>query len=82
MKARVEVRFKPGVLDPEAEAIRRALEPMADGLLGEVTRTRVIELELATADPEEARRLAATMADQLLANPVIEAYVVQVDNGR
>ena len=46
MKARVEVSFRPGVLDPEAQAIERALGALGFEGVREVRRTKVIELEL------------------------------------
>ena len=50
MKARVEIGFRPGVLDPEAQAIGRALGSLGFDSVREVRRTKVIELELDGSD--------------------------------
>ncbi|HUC18237.1 MAG TPA: phosphoribosylformylglycinamidine synthase subunit PurS [Acetobacteraceae bacterium] len=78
MKAIVTVMPKPGVLDPQGKAIARALDHLGFGGVGEVRAGKVIELELAATDPEAARREAASMAEQLLANTVIESFSVAI----
>lgn len=74
MRAIVTIRFKNGVLDPEAVAIGRALEGLGFAEVRGVRRRKVIELELAQTDREAARARVAAMCEQLLANPVIETY--------
>ena len=78
MKAIVTVMPKPGVLDPQGKAIARALGHLGFGGVGEVRAGKVIELELPDADPEAARKTAAAMAEQLLANTVIESFSVAI----
>ncbi len=78
MKAIVTVMPKPGVLDPQGKAIARALGHLGFGSVGEVRAGKVIEVELASADPEAARKEAAAMAEQLLANTVIESFSVTI----
>ncbi len=78
MKAIVTVMPKPGVLDPQGQAIARALGHLGFGGVGEVRAGKVIEVELADADPEAARQTAAAMAEQLLANTVIESFSVTI----
>ena len=77
MKATVLVRPKPGILDPQGEAVGSAL-----GHLGfEVSDARVgkvIDFELEAADPTVAKALVEKMCDQLLANPLIESYEVEI----
>ena len=74
MKARVEVSFRQGVLDPEAVAIERALGGMGfSGIDGE-RRAKVIELDLAATDRTSAEAQVKSMCERLLANPVIETY--------
>ena len=78
MKAVVSIGFKPGVLDPEAQAIERALTSMGfEGVSG-VRRTRVLEFELEAADRPSAEARAREMCERLLANPVIETYRVEI----
>ena len=74
MRARVTVRLKSAVLDPQGEAIERALKGLGFGGVGNVRVGKIVELDV---DDVDGHKLAA-MADQLLANPVIEDYAVEM----
>ena len=75
MKARVHVTLKPGVLDPQGEAIRHALGSLGfDGVEG-VRQGKVIELDLAEGTAEDTIR---DMCEKLLANTVIENYRIEI----
>lgn len=77
MKARVEVTLKPGVLDPQGEAIRHALGSLGfDGVDG-VRVGKVIEIELEAQDRANAEAEVGRMCEKLLANTVIEDYRVE-----
>ncbi|HFD17148.1 MAG TPA: phosphoribosylformylglycinamidine synthase, purS protein [Rhodospirillales bacterium] len=78
MKARVAIRYRPGVLDPEARAIEKALANLGFTGVRGVARTRIIELELEAADREAAEAEVRRMSEELLANPVIETYSVTI----
>jgi len=78
MKARVHIRFKEGVLDPQGKAIGHALASLGFTGLGEVRQGKLIELELAETDREKAREQVEKMCEQLLANPVIENYDIEL----
>lgn len=78
MKAVVTVMPKPGVLDPQGKAIARALGHLGFGGVGEVRAGKVIEVEMEGADAEAARKEATAMAEQLLANTVIESFSVTI----
>ncbi len=78
MRVRVEVRLKPGVLDPAAETIQRSLERSGYQGVRSLVQARVFELDLERARAEEALADAREMADKLLANPVIESYRVDL----
>ena len=77
MKARIEISFRPGVLDPEAVAIERALGGMGFTGISGVRKAKVIELELA-ADRPAAEIEVKAMCERLLANPVIETYRISL----
>jgi phosphoribosylformylglycinamidine synthase len=78
MKARVHVTLKPGVLDPQGEAVRHALGALGfDGIAG-VRIGKVIELDLEGADAAAAEAEVRAMCDRLLANTVIENYAVEI----
>lgn len=75
--ATVTVRLKHGVLDPEAETTRRALERLGFELEGLRSADRFeIDLDADSATDAEAR--ADEMAERLLANPTIHDYDVDV----
>ncbi|MFT6772802.1 MAG: phosphoribosylformylglycinamidine synthase PurS subunit [Paracoccaceae bacterium] len=78
MRARVFVTLKSGVLDPQGEAIRRALGSLGfEGVEG-VRQGKMIEIDLAATDADVARAEVERMCDALLANTVIETYRVEI----
>ncbi|MGH6901709.1 MAG: phosphoribosylformylglycinamidine synthase subunit PurS [Geminicoccaceae bacterium] len=80
MKARVEVRLKDGVLDPQGAAIGRALAQLGFAGVGEVRQGKMIELQLDGSDRAAAEARVRAMCEQLLANPVIETYTVSIED--
>lgn len=78
MKARVHVRLKAGVLDPQGKAIGNALAALGFTGIGEVRQGKLIELDLAETDPARARERVEAMCKELLANPVIEDYAIEL----
>ncbi len=77
MKLRVYVTLKPGVLDPQGEAIRHALGSLGfDGING-VRQGKMIELDLVEEDAAQAEQTAKDMCEKLLANTVIESYQIE-----
>ncbi len=79
MKAKVHVRLKQGVLDPQGAAIGRALGQLGFGGVGEVRQGKLIELDLAADDEAAAKAEVEAMCEKLLANPVIETYSVTIE---
>ncbi|MGF1502518.1 MAG: phosphoribosylformylglycinamidine synthase subunit PurS [Paracoccaceae bacterium] len=76
MKLRVFVTLKPGVLDPQGEAIRHALGSLGfEGVAG-VRQGKVFEIDLDAA-AGEAEAQATQMCEALLANTVIEDYRIE-----
>ena len=78
MKARVRVTLKPGVLDPQGKAIGNALASLGFAGIGEVRQGKLIEVDLTETDPARARAQVETMCKELLANPVIEDYAIEL----
>jgi phosphoribosylformylglycinamidine synthase len=82
MKATVVVRLKTEVLDPQGDAVSRALGKLGFAGVKGVRVGKIVEIELDdAANVGDKAALAAklrTMADELLANPVIEDYEVLV----
>ena len=77
MKLRVYVTLKPGVLDPQGEAIRHALGSLGFEGINGVRQGKMIELDLAEDDATRAEAMVREMCDKLLANTVIESYRVE-----
>jgi phosphoribosylformylglycinamidine synthase len=77
MKATVLVRPKPGILDPQGEAVQSSLRQLGFAV-GEARVGRIVDLELDNGDPETARAELERMCRQLLANPLIESYEITV----
>jgi phosphoribosylformylglycinamidine synthase len=74
----VNVTPKPGILDPQGRAVERSLPHL--GIAG-VSRVRVgrrVELEVQASDEAEARAVVGRLASELLSNPLIEAYEVEM----
>ena len=70
-KARVDVRLKKSVLDPQGAAVERALK--SHGHAG------LIELELEGESAGAVETRVSAWADQLLANPILETFTVTVE---
>ncbi len=76
MKATVLVRLKSEVLDPQGDAVRRALGKLGfEGVKG-VRVGKLIEIEIDEAPKAELKPRLEKMADELLANPVIEDFEI------
>jgi phosphoribosylformylglycinamidine synthase PurS subunit len=80
MKARVHVRLKDGVLDPQGAAIGRALAQIGFTGVDEVRHGKIIELRLDDTDRAQAEATVRAMCERLLANPVIETYTITIDH--
>ncbi len=74
MKANVYVTLKREVLDPQGDAVRRALTTQGFGGIEKVRVGKLIEIELSTDDAAKAKDELADMCAKLLANPVIEDF--------
>jgi phosphoribosylformylglycinamidine synthase subunit PurS len=79
MRATVLVRPKAGILDPQGQAVEASLRQLGFPV-GETRIGRVVDLELDASDVTAARAELERMCDQLLANPLIESYEIQLAN--
>lgn len=79
MKAKIHVTLKDGVLDPQGKAVGHALGSLGFTGVGEVRQGKFIEIELAETDAAKAREQTEAMCRQLLANPVIENYDIEIE---
>ena len=78
MKARVTVMLKNGVLDPQGEAIKHALNSLEYNNVESVRQGKVIEIVLDEISKEKADKIIKEMCEKLLANTVIESYEIEI----
>jgi phosphoribosylformylglycinamidine synthase PurS subunit len=79
MKARVYVTLKTTVLDPQGQTIRAALNGLGYAAISEVRQGKYFEIALAAGSTaEQAQRDVEAIAQDVLANPVIEEYRVEI----
>jgi phosphoribosylformylglycinamidine synthase len=77
LRATVAIRPKPGILDPQGEAVGSALGQLGFAV-GDARVGKVIDLEVQAADVATAKAEVERMCKQLLANPLIESFEVEV----
>jgi phosphoribosylformylglycinamidine synthase len=81
MKAKVYVTLKPGVLDPQGKAIHHSIELLGFEKINDVRQGKYFEILLdAELSETEAKEMAEKIAKDVLANPVIEDYRVEIIN--
>lgn len=79
MKALVYVTLKPSVLDPQGKAIHHSVELLGHKNIGDIRQGKYFEIALDDAVSEtDARASAEQIAKDVLANPVIEDYTVEI----
>ena len=78
MRATVFVRPKAGILDPQGEAVESSLRQLGFPV-GEARVGRVVDLEVEASDPAQARAEVEQMCQQLLANPLIESFEIELE---
>jgi phosphoribosylformylglycinamidine synthase subunit PurS len=77
MKATVLVRPKDGILDPQGDAVQDSLRHL--GFAVDAARIgRLVDLEVEASDPDAARAEVERMCEQLLTNPLIESYEIEI----
>jgi phosphoribosylformylglycinamidine synthase PurS subunit len=75
--ARIEVRLKPGYMDPEGETARKALLDLMYRVK-RVGTARIYEVDLQASSPEDVKKKVDEMCRRLLANPVKDDYVLEI----
>jgi phosphoribosylformylglycinamidine synthase len=79
MKAKVYVTLKPSVLDPQGKAIHHSVELLGFEQIEDVRQGKYFEIELdASVSETDAKETAERIAQNVLANPVIEDYRVEI----
>jgi phosphoribosylformylglycinamidine synthase PurS subunit len=77
-EARVDVTHLPGVLDPQGNTVERALPALGYTNVSDVRIGKTIRLVLDAADADSARAQVDEMCHRILANPVIEAFSIEL----
>ena len=82
MKAKIYVTLKPSVLDPQGKAIHHALETIGYKDIVDVRQGKYFEITLSdNLSSSEARATVERIARDVLANPVIEDFLIELDSG-
>ncbi|MEP6921398.1 MAG: phosphoribosylformylglycinamidine synthase subunit PurS [bacterium] len=80
MKAKVYVNLKPGVLDPQGKAIHHSVELLGFNGIADIRQGKYFEVALdSSLSEEDAREAVARMAREVLSNPIIEDYRVELE---
>ena len=74
----VNVTPKPGILDPQGKAVERSLPHLGIGGVSGVRVGRRVELTVAAGDEAAAREVVERLAAELLSNPLMEQFEVEV----
>jgi phosphoribosylformylglycinamidine synthase len=75
--ARIEVRLKPGYMDPEGETARKALLDLMYKVK-RVGTARIYGVDLQASSPEDAKKKVDEMCKRLLSNPVKDDYTFEI----
>jgi len=78
VKVTVFVRPKAGILDPQGEAVRGSLRSLGFAV-GGARVGRLVDLEVDADDATEARAQVERMCQELLANPLIESFEIEIE---
>ena len=76
---KIEVKFKPGVLDPQGQTIKNALHNLNYSGVNEVKTGKMFRVKLEAASSKSAVTTAKELADKLLANTVIEEFTAEIE---
>jgi phosphoribosylformylglycinamidine synthase subunit PurS len=78
MRVTVLVRPKEGILDPQGEAVQGSLRKLGFAV-GGARIGRLVDLEVEALSPSEAKAEVERMCSELLANPLIESFEIEVE---
>ena len=81
MKAKVYVSLKSGVLDPQGKAIQHSVELLGYSGIADVRQGKYFEIALdGSVNNEQARESVDKIAREVLSNPIIEDYRVEIES--
>jgi phosphoribosylformylglycinamidine synthase subunit PurS len=80
MKAKVYVTLKPSVLDPQGKAIKHSVELLGFNGISDIRQGKYFEIAIeGPLTAEQAREEAVRMAHDVLSNPIIEDFRVEIE---
>jgi phosphoribosylformylglycinamidine synthase PurS subunit len=79
MKAKVYVTLKPSVLDPQGKAIHHSVASLGYRSVSDIRQGKYFEIAFEGASESDAREAAEKLGRDVLANPVIEDYRVEIE---
>jgi len=80
--AKIHVRLKKGILDPQGKTVQHGLENLGIKNIAEVRMGKLIEIKYDDASLEQARELSEEACKKFLSNPVIEEYEIELVESR
>lgn len=78
-RAKIEVVLRPSILDPQGKATRHALHNLGFGSVERVRMGKLVEMMIEAGSEEMARETAINACQQVLANPVMEDYSIEIE---
>jgi phosphoribosylformylglycinamidine synthase subunit PurS len=78
-KVKVEIRLKAVVLDPQGKSVLSALNNLGFEEVEDARVGKLIELRIRDGNAESVMKRVSDMCSKLLSNPVIEDYVVNIE---
>ena len=80
MKARVSVRLKPAILDPQGKAVLNSLQQLGYDEVTSVRIGKLIELELDSPDSGDMKQRLEELSRRLLTNPLLETFDIELED--
>lgn len=80
IKARIEIRLKKGVVDPEGKNIVKALNLLGFKNVKDVKTSKVVDIFIDRKDKENALKEVEEMCKKLLINPVVNDYSIKIED--
>ncbi len=78
-RSRIRVTLRPSILDPQGKAVGHAIQALGISAVREVRMGKFIEMTVDGKSREEARAATEEVCRRLLANPVMEDYVYELE---
>ena len=80
MLAKIHIKFKNGVLDPQGKAVHHALKDLGYNEVSGIQMGKYLEVQLEGISREEAENRVTEMCEKLFANTVIESYQITLES--